>query len=1032
MRRSTRSASGQPTSPVPLLQEERSTRSRTASEDLVVLELPRITRNFKRTGKSPDPPKTVPKGEGTAATTADGSSKPEKRVLRLSPAEAKTDLSTKRRRRSGRLADAEEEKDGGDGQEKKPDEPEELSPTIEKVVERKGKTSKERTKHDDNMKGKELKGKEEKDPEHKEGKIGKSKEEKDGKSKEEKDGRSKEEKDGKSKEGRESKSKAKDSIHEESPKKDQKKKDELAAPRESVGSTRRRTRSGRHGQDEEGNAERGHADVQSAETNQSEKASDPTEPDRESTVRDKELKLSLRGVPDKGKDDSLKLRSPPQSPGKQRKEGQKKIELLKLDLDISEGSAKSGRPSSKCAMSPPLRMSPRRARQPSGQKDHPPESQQAKDPPSASEAMVAVSPSHQEATAESSVAEDKPEEPAKKRTRSSSVCKNLSEEFEGTKKSPRSPTRQTRARRDSESNLKCEGPELTEDELLLTLPKSPKARRSRSPVKSPRDSGQVSPRKGLRSSKPAENGVAPNPDEPVLEAPEDKEEAHVVTVEASQLVSAPIDITPVVEGDNLEDQVVNNEDILQDSLEEMVEEQPLVSEMIAVEEEKEEFDVSEISDDVAAKVQEWKLQEEDSVGFQGDEWYAEEVDEGEPFYFESDHMALKGNKDYRMLLRTITTLEAQRKQAVKDLDKLVTAQREALRNPLKFVQKLQKKDTLHLPSAQRIVLLPEIPWGRYLGHADSKELIQGLSHQTRGSIKQKDGTNENAPPVAGPSTVQTQDPLEDDKLKSVIRGRVWDDSKPETFNRLWTVEEQKRLEELLVKYPSEEVEARRWEKIAKDLGNRTRHQVASRVQKYFIKLSKAGLPVPGRTPNLSTYCTKKPSQRRYTNPFNKLTLAPSTFLQSVRAPVLMTDDDESMEMDLDYDADSIMEDDDVPTELKETAEYRELVRLKKLRNITLKQQTEISHSGYSCDGCGMSPIMGLRWHCSSCPPEVSTDLCQTCANDDFQSEVHASSHQLEAVQSSQSGGFVDSDYTSFTGMSGDYNYLDPNYSPAVL
>lgn len=34
------------------------------------------------------------------------------------------------------------------------------------------------------------------------------------------------------------------------------------------------------------------------------------------------------------------------------------------------------------------------------------------------------------------------------------------------------------------------------------------------------------------------------------------------------------------------------------------------------------------------------------------------------------------------------------------------------------------------------------------------------------------------------------------------------------------------------------------------LGNRTPKQVCSRVQKYFIKLHKAGLPVPGRIPKL--------------------------------------------------------------------------------------------------------------------------------------------------------------------------------------
>lgn len=33
-------------------------------------------------------------------------------------------------------------------------------------------------------------------------------------------------------------------------------------------------------------------------------------------------------------------------------------------------------------------------------------------------------------------------------------------------------------------------------------------------------------------------------------------------------------------------------------------------------------------------------------------------------------------------------------------------------------------------------------------------------------------------------------------------------------------------------------------------------QVASHVQKYFIKLAKAGLPVPGRMPNMAAYASK--------------------------------------------------------------------------------------------------------------------------------------------------------------------------------
>ena len=90
-----------------------------------------------------------------------------------------------------------------------------------------------------------------------------------------------------------------------------------------------------------------------------------------------------------------------------------------------------------------------------------------------------------------------------------------------------------------------------------------------------------------------------------------------------------------------------------------------------------------------------------------------------------------------------------------------------------------------------------------------------------------------------------------------VRGRQFNQKKPETFNQLWTAEEQKRLEELLVIHPHEHVEMERFRKIARDLGNRTALQVQSRVQKYFIKLQKLGLPVPGRYYNYTQYSTNR-------------------------------------------------------------------------------------------------------------------------------------------------------------------------------
>ena len=62
-------------------------------------------------------------------------------------------------------------------------------------------------------------------------------------------------------------------------------------------------------------------------------------------------------------------------------------------------------------------------------------------------------------------------------------------------------------------------------------------------------------------------------------------------------------------------------------------------------------------------------------------------------------------------------------------------------------------------------------------------------------------------------------------LQYFVRGRAFDDKKPVTFNQPWTPEEQRRLEELLVQFPSEDVEMERWKKIAAALGNRTPIQV---------------------------------------------------------------------------------------------------------------------------------------------------------------------------------------------------------------
>lgn len=88
-------------------------------------------------------------------------------------------------------------------------------------------------------------------------------------------------------------------------------------------------------------------------------------------------------------------------------------------------------------------------------------------------------------------------------------------------------------------------------------------------------------------------------------------------------------------------------------------------------------------------------------------------EEESEFYFESDHLALKGNKDYCALLKTIVILEAQRTQAIEDLDKLMSAQSKAIEDPISFVAQLQNGDLPELPGSQKITEIPYIDWSKY-------------------------------------------------------------------------------------------------------------------------------------------------------------------------------------------------------------------------------------------------------------------------------------------------------------------------------
>uniref|UniRef100_A0A1B6KT91 Uncharacterized protein n=1 Tax=Graphocephala atropunctata TaxID=36148 RepID=A0A1B6KT91_9HEMI len=200
------------------------------------------------------------------------------------------------------------------------------------------------------------------------------------------------------------------------------------------------------------------------------------------------------------------------------------------------------------------------------------------------------------------------------------------------------------------------------------------------------------------------------------------------------------------------------------------------------------------------------------------------------FCFETDHAALRGNKDYHNLLKTLVCLEAQKMKAIEDVKTLRQLLLTVKEKPQDFLEKIISGDMSDFPSRIDIVQVPKIDWSKY----------------------HKDSNNEDTRAGSGEERPQTQIKSEDKSSDEnsnfnpmVFREKKFCQSKSVRFNQPWSPSEQIRLEELLLRYPPERKESIRWRKIAHALGNRTAKQVCSRVQKYFKRLNKAGLPFPG-------------------------------------------------------------------------------------------------------------------------------------------------------------------------------------------
>jgi len=356
-------------------------------------------------------------------------------------------------------------------------------------------------------------------------------------------------------------------------------------------------------------------------------------------------------------------------------------------------------------------------------------------------------------------------------------------------------------------------------------------------------------------------------------------------------------------------------------------------------------------------------------------WAEKELDNFGEYCFETDQLALKGNEDYQNLLKTLVKLEVQRMTAVQNMEKLEVLKAEALKDPLKFVEKLQRNEDLGFPPPQIISDVPDINWSQYGVNIPDK-------------LKDTKGENSQPSSVNHSDNELSKEYERGPDGKLLVRGREFNQKKPETFNQLWTPEEQKRLQELLIIHPHETVEMERFRKIAKDLGNRTPLQVQSRVQKYFIKLQKAGMPVPGRTYNYNQYSNSRKGGHRHQR-HNRHYFPTSTFWASSTPSVLMNEQDDAGEPPSYFSPetkhsslyeDFEISDEDVPEQEKNSDGYAELMWLKLLKRVKTKQSMlgKVVHTGFRCDSCGTEPITGVRWNCPSCPLETSTDICDRC------------------------------------------------------
>jgi len=371
--------------------------------------------------------------------------------------------------------------------------------------------------------------------------------------------------------------------------------------------------------------------------------------------------------------------------------------------------------------------------------------------------------------------------------------------------------------------------------------------------------------------------------------------------------------------------------------------------------------------------------------------------EATEFYFETDFYLLKNNNDYKNLLKSLAILEVQRCTTIQNIEKLAVLKDQFSKNPSLTLKKVLKREDIGTLKSVNIHSLPDIDWSVYITNDETENE----------PIKQVYDINLRHKNISDKQETQT----------NITTSEV---EKPETFKKPWTVEEQLRLEELLIEYPPERNESNRYRKIADALGTRNLRQVCSRVQKYNMKMKKVGSikSINANSKNLN----KKTVSLSHKN-IGAL-LKPTTFIPST---TLIDDVDV-------YNANR--NNFNVSHKNIEMSNKTKLAILNEvLQDKLAEKNCPIVHVDYTCCVCQSSPIIGTRWNCNDCPAiGKNSNFCGDCIVDTVRNILekppHPLDHTVTPIRSVQANDDnidnpIDQNYVPLVFKT--QNYLDPNF-----